>query len=50
MRVLRQPDSVKDIRVKNTCELANFSARQEVLRRVDKTCKAFCSRFLEGAE
>jgi putative transposase len=43
-----QANQLKDIRAEGTCELANFSACQDVLRRVDKTFKAFFGRVHRG--
>ena len=39
-----QSNQLKEIRAEQLCGLANFSACQDVLRRVDKTFKAFFSR------
>jgi putative transposase len=43
-----QANQLKAIRAEGTCELANFSACQDVLRRVDKTFKAFFRRVTTG--
>jgi putative transposase len=43
-----QANQLKAIRAAGTCELANFSACQDVLRRVDKTFKAFFFRVRRG--
>ncbi len=43
-----QANQLKAIRAEGSCELANFSACQEVLRRVDKTFKAFFRRVQTG--
>ena len=43
-----QANQLKAIRGEGTCELANFSACQDVLRRVDKTFKAFFRRVKAG--
>lgn len=39
-----QASQLKEIRAEGLCELTNFSACQDILRRVDKTFKAFFSR------
>src|SRR4029453_19296702 len=43
-----QANQLKAIRAEGACELANFSACQDVLRRVDKTFKAFFRRVKNG--
>ena len=43
-----QANQLKAIRAEGGCELANFSACQDVLRRVDKTFKAFFRRVKNG--
>jgi putative transposase len=43
-----QANQLKAIRAAGACELANFSACQEILRRVDKTFKAFFRRVPTG--
>src|SRR5436305_14937780 len=43
-----QANQLKAIRAEGTCDLANFSACQDVLRRVDKTFKAFFRRVKHG--
>ncbi len=43
-----QANQLKEIRQDGACGLANFSASQEVLRRVDKTFKAFFRRVKAG--
>ena len=43
-----QANQVKAIRRAGDCALANFSACQDVLRRVDKTFKAFFRRVTAG--
>src|SRR5262249_52195 len=43
-----QANQLKAIRAEGACELANFSACQDVLRRVDKTFKAFFRRVQNG--
>ena len=43
-----QANQLKDIRAEGACELANFSACQDILRRVDKTFKAFFRRVKTG--
>ena len=43
-----QADQLKDIRADGDLELANFSCSQDVLRRVDKTFKAFFRRVETG--
>ncbi len=45
-----QANQLKDIRTAGDLGLANFSAAQDVLRRVDKTFKAFFRRVKAGAE
>jgi putative transposase len=45
-----QANQLKAIREDDACGLANFSASQDVLRRVDKTFKAFFRRVHAGAE
>jgi len=45
-----QASQLKDIRSAEHSTLANFSAAQDVLRRVDKTFKAFFRRVATGAE
>ena len=43
-----QANQLKDIRAEEACDLANFSCSQDVLRRVDKTFKAFFGRVQRG--
>lgn len=43
-----QANQLKAIRAEGACELANFSCAQEVLRRIDKTFKAFFGRVSRG--
>lgn len=43
-----QANQLKDIRAEDACSLANFSCTQDVLRRVDKTFKAFFGRVQRG--
>ena len=43
-----QANQLKAIRAAGDCGLANFSASQDVLRRVDKTFKAFFRRVKAG--
>jgi putative transposase len=43
-----QANQLKGIRAEGHCELANFSACQDVLRRVEKTFKAFFRRVKAG--
>jgi putative transposase len=43
-----QANQLKAIRAEGACELANFSACQDVLRRVDKTFQAFFRRVKNG--
>jgi putative transposase len=43
-----QANQLKGIRAEAACGLANFSCAQEVLRRVDKTFKAFFGRVHRG--
>ena len=43
-----QANQLKAIRADGACELANFSACQDVLRRVDQTFKAFFHRVTNG--
>jgi len=43
-----QANQLKAIRAEGVCELANFSACQDILRRVDKTFKAFFRRVTAG--
>lgn len=43
-----QANQLKEIRGEGGCELANFSACQDVLRRADKTYKAFFRRVKSG--
>src|SRR5215831_4260884 len=43
-----QANQLKAIRAEGACELANFSACQDVLRRVEKTFKAFFRRVKNG--
>jgi putative transposase len=43
-----QANQLKAIRAEGACELANFSACQDVLRRVDTTFKAFFRRVTAG--
>src|SRR6266511_834286 len=43
-----QANQLKAIRADGACELANFSACQDVLRRVDKPFKAFFRRVKAG--
>ena len=43
-----QANQLKDIRAAGDLGLANFSASQDILRRVDKTFKAFFRRFKAG--
>lgn len=43
-----QANQLKDIRSQDGCGLANFSCSQDVLRRVDKTFKAFFGRVQRG--
>jgi putative transposase len=43
-----QANQLKDIRAERACDLANFSCSQDVLRRVDKTFKAFFRRVKNG--
>ncbi|WP_089940224.1 RNA-guided endonuclease InsQ/TnpB family protein [Candidatus Entotheonella palauensis] len=43
-----QANQLKEIRALNGCDLANFSCSQDVLRRVDKTFKAFFARVQRG--
>src|ERR1700730_16050818 len=43
-----QANQLKDIRAAGNLGLANFSASQDVLRRVDKTFKAFFRRVKAG--
>ena len=43
-----QANQLKAIRAGDACELANFSACQDILRRVDKTFKAFFRRVKTG--
>jgi putative transposase len=43
-----QANQLKAIRTASTCQLANFSACQDVLRRVEKTFKAFFRRVNAG--
>jgi putative transposase len=43
-----QAAQLKEIRAERGCELANFSACQDVLRRVDKTYTAFFARITRG--
>lgn len=43
-----QANQLKEIRAEGGLELANFSACQDVLRRVDKTFKAFFARVKSG--
>lgn len=43
-----QANQLKEIRAEGHCGLANFSACQDVLRRVDKTFKAFFRRVQAG--
>jgi len=43
-----QANQLKDIRAEGACGLANFSCSQDVLRRVDKTFKAFFGRVQRG--
>ena len=45
-----QANQLKDIRTAGDLGLANFSASQDVLRRVDKTFKAFFRRVKAGAD
>lgn len=45
-----QANQLKDIRSAGALGLANFSASQDVLRRVDKTFKAFFRRVKAGAD
>jgi putative transposase len=45
-----QANQLKAIREDGACALVNFSASQDVLRRVDKTFKAFFRRVKTGAE
>lgn len=45
-----QANQLKDIRSSGDLGLANFSASQDVLRRVDKTFQAFFRRVKTGAE
>lgn len=44
-----QANQLKAIRDDGACELANFSACQDILRRVEKTFKAFFRRIKTGA-
>ena len=43
-----QAAQLKDIRAEDACGLANFSCSQDVLRRVDKTFRAFFGRVQRG--
>ncbi len=43
-----QSKELKQIRIDGLCGLANFSACQDVLRRLDKTYKAFFGRIKKG--
>jgi putative transposase len=43
-----QANQLKTIRAEGACDLANFSACQDILRRVDKTFKAFFRRIRAG--
>jgi putative transposase len=43
-----QANQLKDIRAEDACGLTNFSCAQDVLRRVDKTFKAFFGRVRRG--
>src|ERR1041384_6834995 len=43
-----QANQLKDIRSAGDCGLSNFSASQDVLRRIDKTFKAFFARCKAG--
>src|SRR5215831_10179812 len=43
-----QANQLKEIRAEGACTLANFSACQDVLRRVEKTFKAFFRRVKNG--
>lgn len=45
-----QASQLKEIRASGDLSLANFSACQDVLRRVDKTFKAFFTRIIRGAK
>ncbi len=45
-----QASQLKEIRAEGASALANFSSSQDVLRRVDKTFKAFFRRVKTGAE
>src|SRR2546423_13437963 len=45
-----QANQLKAIRAEGGCALANFSACQDVLRRVDKTFKAFFRRVMNGEQ
>jgi putative transposase len=48
LRYYDQANQLKDIRAESACDLANFSCSQDVLRRVDKTFKAFFRRVKNG--
>lgn len=43
-----QATQLQDIRAESACDLANFSCSPDVLRRVDKTFKAFFRRVQNG--
>ncbi len=43
-----QANHLKAIRDQGACDLANYSCSQDVLRRVDKTFKAFFARVKRG--
>lgn len=45
-----QSSELKDIRKDGFCKLENFSACQDVLRRLDKTFKAFFTRLKKGSK
>src|SRR5215813_6472991 len=45
-----QANQLKALRAEGSCALANFSACQDVLRRVDKTFKAFFRRVQNGEQ
>jgi putative transposase len=48
LRYYDQANQLRDIRAEDGCDLANFSCSQDVLRRVDKTFKAFFGRVQRG--